>query len=66
MMKTKFEREDRREIKTLITAREDVNLSENQYFCSTPKAYEIWDETEFPKRIYRISKTRVFWVIEND
>jgi len=40
-------------------------LSENQYFCETPKAYEIWEDSfdgEF--RIHRLPKSRIFWITE--
>ena len=57
--------EIRKNIKSLITARMEIVLCENQYFCETPKAYEIWaDYNNLPRMIKRINKKSVLWVIE--
>lgn len=57
-------RVERKDIERLVTARYLVALTENQYFCETAKAYEIWEGDSLPYRVKRIPKTSVLWVIE--
>ena len=54
----------RKNIKSLRTSTLIIELSENQYFYETPKAYEIWTNTPILSRIKRISKQSVFFVEE--
>lgn len=62
-------RKIRPEIKFITTARKTIMLSPTQYFCTTPKAYEIWDKSlgldpTIGMPVKRIPAVRVFWVGE--
>lgn len=50
-------------IKQLITAKLTIELGEGQAFYQTPKAYEIWQEEPDLRRVKRIPKTQVLWII---
>lgn len=40
-----------------------VLMSRSQYFCETPKAFEIWDKLDgLDVRVVRIPKSSVLWV----
>ena len=63
-------RDIRPDIKAIDTATQTIMLSAAQYFCKTPKAYEIWDKSlgldpKIGMRIKRIPATKVFWVYTN-
>jgi hypothetical protein len=55
-----------REIEAIQSARRIYELCKNQYFCDTPKAYEIWETLPDGReiRIHRIPRKRIFWVHE--
>jgi len=50
-------------VKAFTTTANWIELKEGQYFCHTPKAYEIWQEYPL-MRLKRIANSRVFWVHE--
>lgn len=52
------------EIKAIQTAMYYMELYEGQCWYTTPKAYEIWQETPDLRFIKRIPKSRVYWVDE--
>ena len=52
------------EVKEISTANSWYGLGPGQMFYSTPKAWEIWQETPTLRFIKRIPRKRVFWVIE--
>ena len=56
-------REERREIISISTATKIIELSEGQYFCTTPKAYELWQEEPL-RFLKRWDRRRVFFVWE--
>ena len=61
----KTERVRRNNIKSLLTARLTIALKRGQYFCETPKAYEIWEtKNGLEHLVKRISKKSVLWVAE--
>ena len=41
----------------------DLNPDRKQFFCETPAAWELWDETELLARVRRWPKTRIGFVI---
>ena len=51
-------------IKAIRTANLLIELSDNQYFCTTPRAFEIWEKGSLPRMVKRIPTYRVFWVFE--
>ena len=53
-------RKKREDIIALRSARIRYVLGKNQYFCETPKAYEIWDTKPLLKRLIRFDKHRIF------
>ena len=53
-------------IKSIRTAMRIYTIGKGQYFCETPKSFEIWSENEYlPRRILRIDKRKVYFVEEN-
>jgi len=50
----------------LRTARLLIELAPGQVFCETSKAYETWENGRAMRRIKRIEKARVYWVIMRD
>lgn len=63
-------RVERRNIATLYSATGayayELNPERNQFFCETPAAWELWDETELLQRVHRWSKKRIGFVIPKD
>ena len=57
-MKTKFEREERREIKTLITAKEDISLTEKNY-----KAFPKRHSFSYRMAFYSMYRTGIYYVV---
>lgn len=58
-------REIKKNIVSVRSALTTYSLSKNQYFCETPKAYEIWEDTFAGElRLKRLPKSRIFWVTE--
>ncbi len=55
--------EARDNIEALRTADKVIELDENQFFCETPKTYEIWHDEPLV-RIKVIRKSSVLWVHE--
>jgi len=64
------ERIERRDIRMISTARLNIVLGENQHWCETPKAYELWGprEEDTPNApilfLKRFPKKTVYWVFE--
>lgn len=56
-------REKLENVKAISTMTRRIELVEGQYFCRTPKAYEIWQENPL-MRLKRISRNRVCFVFE--
>ena len=58
------ERKERPDIAAVSTAKFIIELDTNQFWCSTPKAYEIW-QREPLRRVKRIpeKQIRVIYVI---
>jgi len=63
-------RTERRDIARLYTAGGrylyDLNPDRNQFFCETPAAWELWDETDLLQRVRRWPKERIGFVIPKD
>ena len=56
----------RRDIIAIRTALYSIELAENQTFCETDKAFEIWQETNsLNRRIKRYDKARVLFILTN-
>ena len=63
------ERIERRNIEIICTATRNIVLGEDQFWCETPKAYELWGPLDDPHNwlIYflkRFPKKSVYWVQE--
>jgi len=58
----KRQRIERRDIAAMRTANIIIELADKQYFCETGAAYEVWDESRLPVRLYRVPKSRVIMV----
>lgn len=60
-------RTERRDIARLYSAGGmylyDLNPDRNQFFCETPAAWELWDETDLLQRVRRWPKKRIGFVI---
>jgi hypothetical protein len=41
----------------------EINPDRQQFFCETPAAWELWDETEQLQLVRRWPKKRISWVI---
>ena len=54
----------RPDIRKITTARLSIELNPGQVFAETPRAWEIWQEEPLLRRVKRIRKNRVFWVVE--
>ena len=55
----------RNDIRVLSLWTKNVHLADNQYWCSTPKAYEIWwkdPASGLDYRVKRFQKDRVLFV----
>lgn len=63
-------RTERRDIARLYSAGGmylyDLNPDRNQFFCETPAAWELWDETDLLQRVRRWPKKRIGFVIPKD
>ena len=63
-------RTERRDIARLYSAGGrylyDLNPDRNQFFCETPAAWELWDETDLLQRVRRWPKRRIGFVIPKD
>lgn len=62
-------RDIRSDIKSITTygARKYI-ATDTQFFCATPKAYELWETAGFPdpgRRIKRWSASRI-WAVNNE
>lgn len=44
----------------------ELDSDRQQFFCETPAAWELWDETEQLQRVRRWPKKRISWVILKD
>ena len=55
---------ERPDLKALVTATRRIFLTDGQIFCSTEKAFEIWD-SEPLRFIHRIPRKRVLMEIGN-
>lgn len=53
-------------IKELRTENRIIQLTEGQYFCETPKCYEIWQRKPLLHRVTSVRKTSVLWVYEKE
>lgn len=64
---TRRNRSQRRDIAGLYTVSGkyfyDLNPERKQFFCETPAAWELWDETEELRRVRRWPKKRIGFVI---
>lgn len=59
-----------RNVRTDITALRSLNnlyvLGKDQFFCETPKAYEIWGKRNgLEYRVTRLPKKSIYWVFED-
>lgn len=63
-------RVERRNIATLYSATGacayELNPDRKQFFCETPAAWELWDESEQLQRVRRWPKKRIGFVILKD
>lgn len=61
-------RTERRDVAAVLTANNTAyRLTDGQFFCETPKSWEIWHtdpKTKLIYRVYRIARSRVMWVEE--
>ena len=68
---------ERPNIAALITATMEIRLDDNQMFCETDKAYELWQTREtvdvlcythqvLDRMIKRWPKRMILWVIEKE
>ena len=54
---------ERRDLAGIATAARDISLSDGQFFCETPKAYEIWqDEPLLMIKRIPSSKVLAVWI----
>lgn len=56
-------------VECLISIRLIYELSDNQYFCKTKKAWEIWQKdpaSGLDRRVHRIPAHRIFIVCEKE
>jgi hypothetical protein len=44
----------------------ELDPDRQQFFCETPAAWELWDETEQLQRVQRWPKKQISWVIPKD
>jgi hypothetical protein len=60
-------RTERRDIMAISLMTKWITLGKDQYFCETPKAYELWGPVNggLPLRIMRWPKVRIYWVSVN-
>ena len=63
------QRIERRDIERISTISRWIVLGENQYFCETQKAWEIWGPLEdepngLIRFIKRFPKKSVYWITE--
>ena len=61
------QRREARDIIAISTLTKRIQLYEGQYFCETPKAYEIWGPIEGGRPdlalcIKRFPKKHIYWV----
>ena len=50
-------------IKSIRTKNLQYELRKNQYWCETPKSFEIWEhDNGLDSRIHRISKSNISFV----
>ena len=54
-------RVERRDVMEITTARRTIVLRDDQYFCVTGRAWEVWQDSP-TRRILRIPADRVKWV----
>lgn len=57
-------REERKDVWLLRCARIDISLEAGQFFCTTPKAWEIWQEEPL-MRVKRIPRKQVIVVVNS-
>ena len=55
-------RTERRDVKCLMTWRKTIYLYSDQFFCETNKAWELWQGTEYPRRVKRWPRNRIYIV----
>jgi hypothetical protein len=56
-------RKDRRDVEAVSTATQRIELTDTQWFCETPKDWEIWDKVrDLDCRVKRIPAKRVLFV----
>ena len=59
------QRRERRDVDSIVTGKHHIKLDPGQYFCETPKAWEIWQEIGehfLPMMIKRIPRKTVCWI----
>lgn len=54
---------DMSHVKAIVTAKETIALEHGQFFCRTPRAWEIWQEVPI-QRIVRIAQKKVLDVVQ--
>lgn len=54
---------DMSHVKAIVTAKETIALSSGQFFCRTPRAWEIWQESPI-RRLVRIPQKKVWDVVQ--
>jgi acyl-coenzyme A synthetase/AMP-(fatty) acid ligase len=58
-------REEKPTVTSITTATRIIERQDNQHFCCTPKAWELW-QSEPAKRIKRWDRKYIFWIIEEN
>ena len=53
----------RKDVSCILTGSGEIGLSDNQYFCETGKAWEIWEVNPLPRMVKRNPSKFVYWII---